>query len=78
MMAATFLAITRQSLELESCSNPLRIREVFWFKLKKTAKFCFFVCYVIIGVGLRIFGRVHLALSANPTSNFRLKSCLGN
>jgi len=29
IVAGTFLAITCQPLELESCSNPLRIQEVF-------------------------------------------------
>jgi len=29
MMATTFQAITHQPLELESCSNPLRVEEVF-------------------------------------------------
>jgi len=29
IMAGTFLAITRQPLELESCPNLLRIRDVF-------------------------------------------------
>jgi len=29
ILAGTFLAITRQPLELESCSNPLRIQQVF-------------------------------------------------
>ena len=35
IVAGTFLAITRQPLKLESCSNPLRIQQVFWLKSKK-------------------------------------------
>ena len=35
IVAGTFLAITLQPLELESCSNPLRIQQVFWLKSKK-------------------------------------------
>jgi len=35
VVAGTFLAMTRQPLELESCSNPLRIQQVFWLKSKK-------------------------------------------
>jgi len=30
LTAGTFLAISRQPLELESCSNPVRILEVFY------------------------------------------------
>ena len=40
LVAGTFLAITRQLLELESCSNPLRIQQVFWLKSNKNV-FCF-------------------------------------
>jgi len=39
--ASTFLAITRQLIELESYSNPLRILHVFSLRLKK--KFSFWV-----------------------------------
>jgi len=30
-----YMAITRQQLELESCSNPLKTHEVLQFRLKK-------------------------------------------
>jgi len=33
-------AITRQPIELESCSKPLRIQKVFWLRLKNNF-FCF-------------------------------------
>jgi len=71
---ALFLAelsnsITRQSVELESCLNPLRIRQVFQFRLKKkVSAFCFFVCDVVIGVDFAVFlddviGRTHEPIS---------------
>jgi len=35
-LALGFLVITRHPLQLESCSNPLRMRQVFLVLLKKT------------------------------------------
>jgi len=40
--------------------------------------FVLFVDYVIIGVDLRIFGRGHRALSANPTSHVLTQVFFGN
>jgi len=34
-LAQDFLIITRQPLQLESCSNPLRMRQIFLVLLKK-------------------------------------------
>jgi len=67
-------AITRQPIELDSCSNPLKTREVLqlrFFKNWKILDFCFFVDDVIIGVGFAVFGWCHRALDADPTSRFR-------
>ena len=72
IMHRTFLAITRQPLELESWSNPLRTCEVFLFQFKHVFKFGFrvFVGDVVSGVVCAFFGRGRLALGANPTSHF--------
>jgi len=34
-VAGTLLAITRQLLRLERCSNPPPVQLVFWFRLKR-------------------------------------------
>jgi len=80
---ATFLVklcnpITRQAIELESCSNPLRIQQVLWSKSKKQFS-------VSVGVFWRIchkrtcFGKVgHIwpALGPNPlTHSFGTNVC---
>jgi len=79
--AGTLLAITRQPLELESYSNPLRIQQVSWSKSKKT----FFVFVEVflevtsqIGVFLRYFGHLCLALGAVLKGHFWTQSLVEN
>ena len=72
IMAGTFLAITRQPIELERCSNPPRIREVFLFRLNKKFVFGFSVLWAKHhkwGVCV-FFGQLYLALGANPMIHF--------
>jgi len=73
-----FLAITRQPLELESCSNPVRIREVFLLRLNFffVLGLGFTVGEVIMGACFRFFGQDYLVLGANPTSHFLTKAFL--
>ena len=67
-------SITRQPIELESCSNPLRIQQVFWLSSKKK----FFVLDLGFsggkveswGVYAFFFGCLYLALVANPLRHF--------
>jgi len=73
--------ITRQAIELESCSNPLRIQQVFWFKLKKMLLVLglgFSMGNVIMGECFSLPGLVCLALGANPTSHFLVQAFSGN
>jgi len=51
-------SITRQSIVLESCSNPEKAQQVFQFAMKKCSVlgFVFFVGEVISEVGLGLFG----------------------
>jgi len=67
--------MTRQLIELESCSNPPRIQQVFNCKLKN----------FVLGLGFSEdegmfchFWRVYLALGANPMSNFLAQVFIGN
>jgi len=77
--AATLLTkvcstVTRQPIELKSCSNHLRIRQVFSFRWKK--QFFPFGFGVLWGwrhnggIFSRLFGQVYLALGANPMGYF--------
>ena len=68
--SCTISATTRQAIELERCSNNLRIPQDFQFRF--FFSFGFGVLWVTsqMRVLLRIFGRVYLALGANPTSHF--------
>ena len=77
IMAGMVLAITRQLLELGSCSNSLRIRDVFQFPLKMLFSFGFGVlrgwchkrgCFAFF----RFVGQLYLALGANPMNHFWL------
>ena len=57
-------SITHQAIELESCSNPLRIQQ----SLKLQICFSFWICGFLgmasqVGVFLRFFGHLYLALS---------------
>jgi len=57
-MGPTYSAITRQPIELESCSNPLKMHEDLNFRLQKLGSFGFkfFVGNVINGVVLGFLG----------------------
>jgi len=71
----TFLAINRQSLELESCSIPLRIQHIFQLRSKKdlfALDLGFSGCDVT-SVFLRFFGHLYPALGANPLKHLWLK-----
>jgi len=65
-----FLAKNRQSLELESCSNPPRIKQVFQLRSKKTF-FIFGLAFsggdVTMRACFQIFGHLYLAL--NPLTH---------
>jgi len=39
IVAGTLLAIIRQLLQLERCSNPPRIQQVFYIRVKKNFQF---------------------------------------
>ena len=76
-----FLAINRQPLELESCSNPLRIQHVFSLTSKKT----FFILGLRfsggtsqVGVFLCYFGHLCLALGTVPMGHFWTQSLVEN
>jgi len=62
-------SITRQQIELESCSNPPQTRQVFQFRSKKTF-FCFGFGVLFEwrhnGACFRLFGQVYLAPGVNP------------
>jgi len=83
---ATFFAelcnsITRQPIELERCSNPVRIRQVFSLDLKNiyfVLGFGFSVRDVTRGACFRFLGQVYLTPGANPTSQFFGSSFFGN
>jgi len=69
--------ITRQVIELESCSNPLRIQQVFSWNQKKNFSF-------LVG-GFRgnatsgsVFGYLYLALGPNPLGHYYGSRFLGN
>jgi len=71
--AKLYTTITCQPIELESCPNPLKMQEVLQFifiKNWKSFDFRFFEGDVINGVGSRIFGRGHRALTTKPMSQF--------
>jgi len=57
-------SVTRQAIELESCSNPQKMRQVFQFAFKKLESFGFgvFVGDVISEVGFDNFGLGHQLL----------------
>jgi len=67
MLPWTISAITPEAIGLETFSNPLKMRKVFYFRFLKMGSFGFefFVGCVIIRVGLGLFGALHLALSLN-------------
>ena len=71
-MAGTLLAITRQLLELEKCSNHVRIRETFSFDLKKISVLGMrFSWGNVTSRGVfRFYGQFYPALGANPISQF--------
>jgi len=75
-----FLAINRQPLELESCSNSLRIQQVLETKFKK--KFVLGLHFSggtsQVGVFLRYFGHLSLALGAVPMGHFWTQSLVDN
>jgi len=65
--------ITHQPIELGSCSNPLWIQQVFYFKIEKKT--------FVLGVGFslgdaimrtcfRLCSQVYQALGTNPTGHF--------
>jgi len=54
-MAAIFLAITRQPLEVETCSNPEDPESLLVLILKNCEVLDFFVNDVIIRVGFAFF-----------------------
>ena len=57
--------ITRQPIELESCSDHLKMRDVFWFRFFLNWKFlgfCFFVGDIML-VGVHISSWNHWALN---------------
>jgi len=65
-------AITCQQIEQNSCSNPLEMRKVLYFRLKKLGSFGFefLVGGVMLGVGLGFFGLRHRDLGPNPKRQF--------
>ena len=72
--AGTLLAITRQLLELESCSNPLRMQQVLESKSKKKFLFWVWAFLNITSRGvLHYFGHLCLTLCAVPMGHFGLK-----
>jgi len=65
-------AMTHQPIELENCSNHLRIQQVFWLRMKKI----FFVLGLGFSVGdatitacFCVFDQLYPALGANPKSH---------
>jgi len=71
--------VTRQPIELESCSNPLRIRKSSSSDFLKIFGFGFeFFVVDVTMAACFLFGQVYLALGANPTSHFFVWSLFGN
>jgi len=73
VVSGTFLAVNRQLLELESCSNHLQIWQVLWLKSKKNC-FSFSVgaslgMTLTIGGVLETFGQPWPALGSNLLSH---------
>ena len=64
-------SITRRSIWLERCWNPLRLWQVFWLRLKKHTSF-WVLCggHHNGGMSSRFYGWGYLALGANPTGFF--------
>ena len=68
-----YLTITRKGNELETCSNPLKKRNVLQFLVKETwedSHLSLVMGDVNIGVGLGVLWRRHLVLGSNPKKQF--------
>jgi len=78
----TISAITRQSIELERCSNHLQIRQqsTASFDWKTIFQFWFWGSLWVtsqMGMFLRFFGWVYLARESNPQCHCLTQSCFG-
>jgi len=71
-------SITCQAIELESCSNLQKMRQVFWFWISKIGKFWILVGDIINGIGLGICGWGHWAMIPKHKIQFLTQVFIGN